>query len=104
MQPSPHPPTPAPPLPHGTVTGIFLRPPAVSGCTLFERQPQADAVPAALGHLGLEGSQEWHRLEKNAGKLSAADAADRALLMQVTDAASMPRADAIALTCALLSV
>ena len=78
----PSPPSPSP-LPCGVITGVFLRPPAATGSTIFERQPQAHGVPVALSVLGLEGSQEWHRLEKNVGKLSGADAADRALLMQV---------------------
>lgn len=79
MQTAPHVP---PPLPRGIVTGVFLRPPVVTGSTIFERHAQANGVPVALGPFGLEGSQEWHRLEKNAGKLSSTDAADRAVLMQ----------------------
>jgi hypothetical protein len=83
-------PTPAASLPHGVVTGIFLRPPGVAGSTCFERLPHARSVPANLGLFGLEGSEEWHRLEKNSGNLSSTDAADRALLMQVIVLASIP--------------
>ena len=72
-----------PALPRGTITGVFLRPPGAAGSEIFERCAQADGVEVGLGLLGLQGSQEWHRLEKSAGKLSSADAADRAVLMQV---------------------
>ena len=74
---------PTPSLPQGTITGVFLRPPGAAGSEIFERRAPAEGVPVALGLLGLEGSQEWHRLEKSAGKLTRTDAADRAVLMQV---------------------
>jgi hypothetical protein len=70
------------PLPRGIITGVFRRPPGATGCNVFERVVQSDGVPVPLGQYGLDGSQEWHRLEKSAGKLSSADATDRALLMQ----------------------
>ena len=76
------------PLPRGIVTAVCRRPPAATGAEVFERFVQADGVPVPLGLDGLEGSQEWHRLEKNAGKLSSADASDRAILMQALHPAS----------------
>jgi hypothetical protein len=74
-------------LPRGIVTGIFLRSPGTAGTACFQRRPHTLAAPAVLSRFGLEGSEEWHRLENNAGRLSTADAADRALLMQVINEA-----------------
>jgi MOSC domain-containing protein YiiM len=84
----------ASPLPRGIVTAVCRRPLAATGDDIFERLVHADGVPVPLGPDGLEGSQEWHRLEKNAGKLSSADASDRAILMQAlhpASAAPLPR-------------